>query len=290
MSTSLIIQKWFDKDLSASSGPNTYRITASAGTYTYTGQSATILKSRIVSASSGSYTYTGQAATIKRSRLVSAASGSYTYTGQAATILKSKLVSAASGSYTYTGQTATILHSRLVTASSGSYVYTGQNATITYTPSSAKYTVTADAGSYSINGQDATITYVGTSVPVTAPAETPAGRSKRRTLHIYRVKVNDEVYEFKTLAEAITFLERAKAAAAQVAREALRAATELDPKKPDLTPPKITINTRELRVAARDTSKAIEATYRQAAIDAELAMLFAMEREAENEDIALLLM
>ena len=118
-----------------------------------------------------------------------------------------------------------------------------------------------------------------------------AGSSrKRQTLHIYRVKVDGETHEFPSLEAALAFLNEQKALAIRAAQEAMRAATEPAAKKPELKAPKIGINTRQLRAAAKDTSRAIEATYRQAAIDAELALLFAAEREVENEEIITWLM
>jgi hypothetical protein len=117
-----------------------------------------------------------------------------------------------------------------------------------------------------------------------------ASGAGKRTLNIYRVKVDGQQHEFGTLEDALAFLNEQKALAIKAAQEAMRAATEPAAKKPELKAPKIGINTRQLRAAAKDTSRSIEATYRQAAIDAELALLFAAEREVENEEIITWLM
>lgn len=101
----------------AQSGAANYTITANSGTYSLTGQIATILKSRIVSAANGTYSLSGQVATVLRSKLVNAANGTYSLTGQAAAI-----------SYTPPAANYTI------TAECGVYSVTGQSATIAYVP------------------------------------------------------------------------------------------------------------------------------------------------------------
>lgn len=127
------------------------------------------------------------------------------------------------------------------------------------------------------------------AVVVNTVASQDAGR-KRRTLNIYRVKVDGTAYEFRSLEDAIAFLERAKKAAATVAREAMRRATEMPSERVALEPPKFEINTRELRVAARETRDEIDRIYRQANIDAEIAMLFAFDRIKIEDDENILLL
>ncbi len=71
----------------AASGPANYTITAQSGTYAITGQSAVILRSKVLTASAGSYTITGQSATLLRSKVISAQYGTYSLTGQSADIV-----------------------------------------------------------------------------------------------------------------------------------------------------------------------------------------------------------
>jgi hypothetical protein len=116
-----------------------------------------------------------------------------------------------------------------------------------------------------------------------------AGRPRRKPLDIYRVRVDGQVFEFKTYEAAVAFLEQAKAFALAQAQAVTRAAT--DGQVIDLKPPVISINTRELRVKASETAREIDVIYRQTMIDAEIAMLFALDRRAdEDEDTILLLM
>lgn len=113
-----------------------YPLTASAGSFTYTGSNATVSRSRSLTSSSASYTYTGSSATITKGYPIDASAGSYTYTGSSADILRSKELAASSGSYTYTGTSAPLSIGYSLTASSGSYAYTGSSAVITYTAGS----------------------------------------------------------------------------------------------------------------------------------------------------------
>lgn len=89
-----------------------------------------------ITANNGSYSVSGQAATIQKTRILSANTGSYAVTGQTASITKTTpgayTIIANNGSYTVIGQTATLLRSKLLSGAYGSYTTTGQNATITY--------------------------------------------------------------------------------------------------------------------------------------------------------------
>lgn len=94
-----------------------YTLSCSAGSYTYTGITATFSAARGMSGTAGSYVYTGKDSTLVIARSLSAAAGSYVYTGKDATLSKA------------TGSTAYSL-----TADNGSYIYTGNAATFLYVP------------------------------------------------------------------------------------------------------------------------------------------------------------
>lgn len=85
-----------------------------------------------IAANNGSYAVTGQSASLLRSKVLSANNGSYTITGQSATLLRSKALSGDYGVYTITGQSATLSKGRFLLGDSGTYGVTGQNAVITY--------------------------------------------------------------------------------------------------------------------------------------------------------------
>lgn len=65
-----------------SGGAVNYTLTCSAGSYTYTGQTATFNRGYSLSCAAGAYVYTGKPATLTVSRNLSCAAGAYTYTGQ----------------------------------------------------------------------------------------------------------------------------------------------------------------------------------------------------------------
>ena len=137
-----------------------YTVVANNGSYTYTGQTATLLHSSVLTADSGTYAVTGQTASLLQGFLLTADSGTYTTTGQTATVdyaaSSGYSITADSGTYTVMGQTATLTQGLLLTAASGTYALTGQTATI------EKDTVlTADSGSYTVTGQPATVAWVG---------------------------------------------------------------------------------------------------------------------------------
>jgi len=90
-----------------------YTLTAQHGTYTVTGQSATITRNRALTASAGSYAVTGQSAGIAIGRVLTAQSGAYTLAGQSADIEYSGTAAnyelvCEPGSYTVTGSDAGI--------------------------------------------------------------------------------------------------------------------------------------------------------------------------------------
>ena len=68
--------------------PGGYTITANNGTYSLTGQSAVIIKTRLITANNGTYALTGQSAALLYGAgyTLTANNGTYALTGQSATI------------------------------------------------------------------------------------------------------------------------------------------------------------------------------------------------------------
>ena len=128
----------------------------------------------------------------------------------------------------------------------------------------------------------------------TAPAETPAGR-RTRYRNVYRVSVDGQKFEFKSLADALSFLDKAKEAAEKIAAEAVKKTAEAQSQAaflvhpPALAAPKIGISSRELRKAAAQTKRQIEVIYQAAARDAEIAALFELMKREEDDDALILL-
>ena len=91
------------------SASGNYTVVANNGTYTVAGQSASLLRSKVLSANNGTYAVTGQSASLLRSKVLSANNGVYTVTGQTATLLRSRLVTSNTGYYNVVGYPATIV-------------------------------------------------------------------------------------------------------------------------------------------------------------------------------------
>lgn len=125
-----------------------------SGSYTWTGQAASLKYGSLVAANAGSYAWTGQTASLEFGSLVAADSGSYTWTGQDASFLLDTAVVAEAGSYVWTGQDASLELGALVSAEAGSYSWTGQDASLEFGAA-----VVAEAGSYAWTGQDASLEF-----------------------------------------------------------------------------------------------------------------------------------
>ena len=130
------------------------RIISAGGSYAITGQFATVLRSKSLTASGGSYTTVGQNINLNRNRFLTASGGSYSVGGQSVNLYRNRSLSASGGTYTVTGQLANLYRSKLLIASGGSYAMVGQPAGITYSAGSAAYTLIAQGGVYVVTGQD----------------------------------------------------------------------------------------------------------------------------------------
>jgi len=137
-------------------GAGAFTLTASAGSFTLAGQSATLLKSKALGAAAGSFALAGQSANLLKGRTLTADAGAFSLAGQSATLLKSKVVAANAGAFVLAGQAATLKADRKLTAAAGSFALSGQAATLTYSPL-VGYTLTASAGAFTLAGQSATL-------------------------------------------------------------------------------------------------------------------------------------
>lgn len=132
---------------------------ASGGTYSLTGQQATITWTAGVvnyafTLLGGSYALTGSSAVVSRNRKLTSTGGNYSLVGANATLLRSKRLVSSGGSYAYTGQSATLKRSKYLLSSGGSYTLQGSQAVIT-----RSRLLTAQGGTYTYQGAQATITY-----------------------------------------------------------------------------------------------------------------------------------
>lgn len=175
----------------AGSGRVNYSASGLSGTYTLTGQSATVIRARIVAGASGTYTLTGQAATAKYGHVATGASGTYTLTGQAATVALARNAAGSSGTYTLTGTAAGVAYGRKAQGSNGTYVLNGQAANATYTPGTGAHNYIAQglSGTYYLTGQPALAFYSGHNVPRTDGDEEDRPRKKRKGLREQRTEI-----------------------------------------------------------------------------------------------------
>lgn len=115
----------------------------------------------VLTCDAGSYTYTGQAATLSLERKLACDTGAYAYTGQDATLQVRHSLVCDAGAYVYTGNDATLQVRHSIVCDVGAYSYTGNDATLTYVPGVVNYTLACDSGSYAYTGNVATLVHVG---------------------------------------------------------------------------------------------------------------------------------
>lgn len=152
-------------------GGGGYTLTADAGAFTLTGQSATLKATRTLPVAAGSFTLTGQAAALKAGHVVTAAVGTFTLTGQAAGLSATRTVAAATGSFTLSGQAATLKATRTMPAAVGTFTLSGQDVGLVVPGK-----LTADAGAFTVSGQDVSLR-VGRTLACSAGSFTFTGQS-----------------------------------------------------------------------------------------------------------------
>lgn len=120
--------------------------------------------------------------------------------------------------------------------------------------------------------------------------ESTGGLNKRRRR--YLVQVDGQTFQVSSKTEAIQVLERAKALAIEHAEQLAKVSvpTRKTGGKPAKLPtPKISSPDPELKSVVSEVRKEINATYRRAAMEAEIAYLMAKKAEQDDEDDILLL-
>lgn len=129
-------------------------LTADAGSYALTGQTASLEYGRETEAGSGSYAFTGSTASLEYGREVAGDSGSYAFTGTSADLVISaeKVILADSGVYAWSGQAASLEVGRILTADGSSYSWSGQAASLEY-----GFEVEGQGGAYLFTGQVASL-------------------------------------------------------------------------------------------------------------------------------------
>lgn len=123
----------------------------------------------------------------------------------------------------------------------------------------------------------------GSQAAIVANQDAGSAAGRRHVLDVYRVTLNGKSHEFRSYNAAVEFIEEAKAQARKIAQRTVKRAT--DGLKSIPKAPKITVSAEKLEPLARQVREEIDRIYLQAALDAEIALLFAIDREQENESI-----
>ena len=220
-----------------------YSLTASAGTFPYTGGTAGLAFNRVLIASGGTFSYTGGDATLTYTLAsgddytLAAAGGTFSYSSEATGLAFNRVLGAASGTFSYSGGDANFSRGRTLSAAGGTFAYSGGDASFLRT-----YVLSAESGSFSLAGGDATFTYSGAPV-VEPPKQTGGGKSRKPRKRRYQVEIDGEVHEVESLQEA----EEVLAEAAQKATETAKLAIERAAKA----------KRRPVRKIVRDAEKAL---------------------------------
>lgn len=175
------------------SGPS--NMTCDAGSYTLTGNAATLTKASALAPDAGSYTVAGNTTTLTVARILTCDAGSYTLTGNAVTLTKASVLLPAAGAYTLTGNDAALTYQQAgsLTCDVGTYTVTGFDTTLTVarllTANTGDYTTTGldvtftvgttlicDSGNYTVTGFDPTLLYIR-SLSATTGAYTVTGQA-----------------------------------------------------------------------------------------------------------------
>lgn len=273
--------------------------------YTLGSQSATFTEGTIARAVSTALV--GQSGTFTEG--TPSAALSYPLVAQTATFTEGTISASSGGNVTLSlsGQTANFSEGILspntvlgLTAQSGTFsagslsgsistAILGQTGTFTEGTITAQFTgnVTITLGSLTATFSE------GFLSPTGGDQNQGAGRRTKRHLERYIVRIDSQEFVCYSKAEAIELLRRAQEAAKLFALktfEKTKVADFPNLELPKFAPPKITVNTRELRSEAAQAKTAITATYRQVLIDAELRMLFELDQRQRDDDESLILL
>jgi len=126
-------------------------LTCAAATYTVTTQSAGLVLARDLPSDAAAYAVTAQSAGLLHGRVLPCDTAAYTYTAQSAGLLRGYPLTAAAAAYTVAAQSASLLRGLVLPCTSAAYTVTGTDATLSL---SNQRSVAANAGTYVVTGSD----------------------------------------------------------------------------------------------------------------------------------------
>ena len=117
----------------AASLKRTFKVIGAAGTFTLTGAASGFLRDYVVAGTAGSIALAGQdAATLYQRNPLAADAGAFVLQGQDAQFFRGKTLFADAGAFAVSGEAAGLLSARLLPASSATFNVNGQDAALSY--------------------------------------------------------------------------------------------------------------------------------------------------------------
>lgn len=111
-------------------GGSAYTLTASAGSFTLTGNASTLKKALKITASVGTFTLTGVSANLERGYTLIASAGTFTLTGIATAFKKALKLATSVGEFALTGISANLKRGYTISTSVGEFTLTGISVTL----------------------------------------------------------------------------------------------------------------------------------------------------------------
>jgi hypothetical protein len=123
------------------------------GSFSVTGNNATLELGLALNAQPGSYTFTGTSASLITGRSLEALPGTFAVTGTDANVSSDTSVNAATGTFAVTGTAAALVAGRSIAALSDGYLVSGATADL-IAVGAGEFLINADPGDYDITGAD----------------------------------------------------------------------------------------------------------------------------------------
>ena len=132
--------------------PSGYSLVMGQGSFSLSGQAASLLAGRKLAIDQGSYSLAGQAISFLRSYQLTMGQGTYTLTGQDIELIYTPpggyTLVMGSGTYTLNGEDVAVLRNRLITMGNGTFLLLGQSISI-----SRNYVLLMGHGLHTLAGQ-----------------------------------------------------------------------------------------------------------------------------------------
>lgn len=143
---------WFPSTPTAAGGTD-YPITASAGSFTLTGQTVNFFRALKIAAATTSFAETGATASLKFGHLVTSSAATFTNSGATVALPVTRKIVPAPGSFGFSGTDATLSAStKNLVVGSGAFVFTGTDVALALTRRLA-----VSAGVFTTTGQAVTL-------------------------------------------------------------------------------------------------------------------------------------